>query len=373
MYCDRLRHGKLETMRTTLYFGGDVYSPADPFATAMLVDGSEVTWVGTDEAAHAIAGDAPAVDLDGALVAPAFVDALADTAGAGADNGVAAAHVTLDPVSGQPVAGAADGPDPADVAVYLDAPSWDAGDLDRWKAEFSNLVGLVGRPGEAGDLAAHFESATAARLQARLRVADDAELARVLDGYDAAASRAGQGRLAASGHRVDIDHAASDELIGHLNASRLSVAVRPGSRDRGGPRTGSMISAGIPVAFGAARGVDGRVDPWGSIRAAVFDRAENERISARAAFTAHTRGGWRAAGRSGDGALVPGAPATFAVWAPTDLLVQVADERIAAWSTDPRSGTPGLPDLTDPDFRPRCLSTVSRGREIYAAGPGDCA
>ena len=57
---------------TTLYRGGRVYSPADPHATALAVDGDRIVWVGTD-------ADAPAADttvpLDGALVTPAFVDA----------------------------------------------------------------------------------------------------------------------------------------------------------------------------------------------------------------------------------------------------------------------------------------------------------
>lgn len=61
---------------TTLYRGGSVYSPADPFATAMLVSGDTVAWVGSDDAA---AGHAPnadeVVDLGGALVTAAFVDA----------------------------------------------------------------------------------------------------------------------------------------------------------------------------------------------------------------------------------------------------------------------------------------------------------
>ena len=38
------------------------------------------------------------------------------------------------------------------------------------------------------------------------------------------------------------------------------------------------------------------------------------RMSVRAAFAAHTRGGWRAVRRDDEGVLAPGAPATFAVW-----------------------------------------------------------
>lgn len=55
--------------------GGNVYSPADPFATAILLDGPTVAWIGSDGAALAVAdGVDVVVDLRGALVTPAFVD-----------------------------------------------------------------------------------------------------------------------------------------------------------------------------------------------------------------------------------------------------------------------------------------------------------
>ena len=59
----------------TLYRNGSVYSSADPFATAMLVDGGTVAWVGSEHAATSIQDDKmQVVDLQGALVAPGFVD-----------------------------------------------------------------------------------------------------------------------------------------------------------------------------------------------------------------------------------------------------------------------------------------------------------
>ncbi|WP_088287958.1 amidohydrolase [Kineosporia sp. A_224] len=66
----------------TLLRGGVVRSPHDPAATALLVDDGTVAFVGSDDAALAHAGGADAfvpgvdevVDLDGALVTPAFVD-----------------------------------------------------------------------------------------------------------------------------------------------------------------------------------------------------------------------------------------------------------------------------------------------------------
>ena len=93
------------------------------------------------------------------------------------------------------------------------------------------------------------------------------------------------------------------------------------------------------------------------------------RLSARAAFTAHTRGGWRAARVDGTGELAPGAPATFAVWQLAgELVVQAPDDRVAAWSTDPRAGVAGLPDLDAPD--PVCLRTVVDGVEVFRATEG---
>jgi predicted amidohydrolase YtcJ len=59
-------------MTGVLYRGGRIYSAADPPATALLVEGDRVTWLGADD-------DAPRADkvvqMDGDLLTPAFVDA----------------------------------------------------------------------------------------------------------------------------------------------------------------------------------------------------------------------------------------------------------------------------------------------------------
>ena len=61
------------------------------------------------------------------------------------------------------------------------------------------------------------------------------------------------------------------------------------------------------------------------------------------------------------------APATYAVWAVEALAVQAPDPRVANWSTDPRSGTPGLPLLEPGVPAPTCLATVLEGRTIHLA------
>lgn len=72
------------TSDTVLLRGGEVHSPADPFATAMVVERGQIAWVGSEGAADAFAdGVAEVVDLEGALVTPAFTDAHVHTTSTG--------------------------------------------------------------------------------------------------------------------------------------------------------------------------------------------------------------------------------------------------------------------------------------------------
>jgi predicted amidohydrolase YtcJ len=87
----------------------------------------------------------------------------------------------------------------------------------------------------------------------------------------------------------------------------------------------------------------------------------------RAAFSAATRGAWRAGGvRDGvTGTLVPGAPASYAVWQTDQLEVSAPGDAVARWSTDPRSRVPALPRLGPDDRLPHCVQTVHRGAVIH--------
>ncbi|MFC0646731.1 amidohydrolase [Cellulomonas phragmiteti] len=63
-------------MTSTLYRHGVVHSPTDPFAEALLVEDGVVAWMGSDDTADGlVAGVDEVVELQGALVAPGFVDA----------------------------------------------------------------------------------------------------------------------------------------------------------------------------------------------------------------------------------------------------------------------------------------------------------
>ena len=239
----------------------------------------------------------------------------------------------------------------------------------------------------AEQVADHVAACTAAGLQAGFHAIGDAALAAVAQGVRAAAGKVGLGRVRALRHRVEHAELLDADGIAAFAELGLTASVQPAFDAAWGGTDGmyatrlgaeraramnpfaALLRAGVPLAFGSDAPVTA-LDPWGTVRAAAFHRTAEHRISVRAAFTAHTRGGWRALGRDDAGTLVPGAPASYAVWAPTQLLVQAPDQRVANWSTDPRSGVPGLPELTPGGPNPRCLATVVRGRTVYLAGQG---
>lgn len=234
----------------------------------------------------------------------------------------------------------------------------------------------------ADQVAAHVVACTEAGLQAGFHVIGDAALDEVLRGFAAAAAQVGEQALRRRRHRLEHVEMVDADAVAELSRLGVHASVQPAFDALwGGPsglyaeRLGtdravamnpfaSLAAAGVPLALGSDSPVT-PFDPWGAVAACVFHTAEQQRTSARAGFTAHTRGAWRAAGYDERGVLVPGAPATYAVWSTGDLVVQAPDDRIQAWSTDPRSGTPGLPDLSPGVPRPTCLRTVVRGRVAH--------
>ncbi|WP_256107131.1 amidohydrolase [Streptomyces sp. ODS05-4] len=247
---------------------------------------------------------------------------------------------------------------------YADAPGAGAAHLD------------------AAAVAAHVAACTEAGLQAGFHAIGDAALAAVTEGVRRAAETVGLARIRAARHRVEHAEMLTPETIAAFAELGLTASVQPAFDAAWGGADGmyaqrlgaerartlnpfaALLRAGVPLAFGSDSPVT-PLDPWGTVRAAAFHRTPEHRISVRAAFTAHTRGGWRATGRDDAGVLVPGAPADYALWQTGELLVQAPDDRVARWSTDPRSGTPGLPDLAPGAELPRCLRTVVGGRTVY--------
>ncbi|MCP9946535.1 amidohydrolase [Streptomyces somaliensis] len=240
---------------------------------------------------------------------------------------------------------------------------------------------------DAATVAAHVAACTEAGLQAGFHAIGDAAVTAVVEGVRAAAEAVGPHRIRAARHRVEHAEMLTPQTVAAFAELGLTASVQPAFDAAWGGDDGmyaerlgverartlnpyaALLRAGVPLAFGSDSPVT-PLDPWGTVRAAAFHRTPEHRVSVRAAFTAHTRGGWRAAGRDDAGVLVPGAPADYAVWRAGDLVVQAPDDRVARWSTDPRSGTPGLPDLTPGNPLPVCLRTVVGGHTVFARPEG---
>lgn len=246
-------------------------------------------------------------------------------------------------------------------------------------------------PGETGttylsvsEAAAHLAACSELGIQGGFHVIGDAGLDAALQALDEAAALVGEQRVRAAGHRFEHVEMADADAIARLAKYSVTVSAQPafdaawggqgrlyeqrlGSRSRGMNPFASFYSAGVPICFGSDTPVT-PLRPWSSVRACLEHHDAGQRISARAAFLGHTRAGWRAARYENPmaGQLVPGAPATFAVWEVDELMVQVADNRVQSWSTDPRARTPLLPAL-DTGRDPRCLQTVRNGLELFAA------
>lgn len=210
-------------------------------------------------------------------------------------------------------------------------------------------------------------------MQGGFHAIGDAAIATVLAGFAAAAGELGVDRVRAARHRMEHVEIVNKQLIAGLVEYGVVASVQPAfDRLWGGEHQmyaqrlgvgralesnpmGAMHGVGVALAFGSDSPVT-PLDPWGSVRAALRHHNPAHRMSVKAAFAAHTRGGWRAARHDGEGILSPGAPATFAVWAAPSTLTWGLPDLVAA----------GVDEPEPPE--PVCLRTVLRGRVIYEEG-----
>ncbi len=236
---------------------------------------------------------------------------------------------------------------------------------------------------DAADVEAHVLAVTAAGLQAGFHVIGDRAGDEVVAGLVAAAAqeRSAMRRL---GHRIEHAEMLDDAALATLATLGVGLSMQPAfdaawggpgglyERRLGAERAGQMnrlasiAAAGVPTAFGSDAPVTA-LSPWAGVRAAVYHHNPEQRISARAAFRAATRGGWRLAGldHTGAGEIRVGSPAHLAVWTSEHVGVQSEAAGLSSWSTDARSGTPLLPDLSLEAALPTCRQTVRSGQVIF--------
>jgi len=230
----------------------------------------------------------------------------------------------------------------------------------------------------------HVRACTAATVTAGFHVIGDAAVSAVVAAFERVVADLGVAAVARCGHRLEHVEMVTADQAAKLGAWGVIASVQPNfdalwggpdgmyARRLGAERGGQLnplallASQGVPLALGSDAPVTG-LDPWVSVRAAVNHHTSGSAVSARAAFAAATRGGWRAGGvRDGlTGSLVPGAPASYVVWDAGPLEVHAPRDAVQRWSTDPRSRVPALPRLGPTDALPRCRRTVHRGAVVY--------
>ncbi|MFM1917734.1 MAG: hypothetical protein RJB01_1249 [Actinomycetota bacterium] len=235
------------------------------------------------------------------------------------------------------------------------------------------------------EITAHLITCTELGIPGGFHVIGDAACEAAVTGISAAVQMLGVERVRNARHRLEHAELLTKGSFTLLAEAGVALGMQPlFDRYWGNPggmyetrlgqerahsmnRWGSAHSAGVPLTFSSDSPVT-ETSPWAAMRAAMWHHNEQERLSARASFAAHTRGGWRVVGDFTAGVIDVGAPAHLALWDAPEFSVQHPDQRVAAWSTDPRSGVPPLPSLEIDGELPRCISTWVLGAQTYSDG-----
>lgn len=220
---------------------------------------------------------------------------------------------------------------------------------------------------DSEQVAAHVEAATVAGMQAGFHVIGDAASDAVIDGFAAAARALGADAIRARGHRLEHAELLADTHITTMAELGIIASMQPmfdglwgghggmyeqrlgSERAAGMNRIADLLDSGVETAFGSDAPVTA-LGPWQAMSAAVHHSVPSQRIGAGQAFSAHSEAGWRAAGVSDAGRLVPGSPAHFAIWTVED------------------SGIDGLPALEPDGHVPECDMTVVSGCVVFDRG-----
>ncbi|MGH3914693.1 MAG: amidohydrolase [Pseudonocardiaceae bacterium] len=211
-------------------------------------------------------------------------------------------------------------------------------------------------------IAAHVSACTQAGVQAGFHVIGDAAVDAVVAGFATAEVQVGTAALRECRHRLEHLEMVDRDQVRRLADWGVVASVQPAFDAAWGGQEGMytlrlgitraavmnpyalLAALGVGLAFGSDAPVT-PLDPWGTVRAAAGHRSPGSKINAIEALAAHTYGGYRAAATADPlaGTLVPGAPASYAIW-----------------DNGEGFGDDGLGGDT-----PTCLRTVHRGEVVF--------
>ena len=194
-------------------------------------------------------------------------------------------------------------------------------------------------------VAGHVRACTLAGIQAGFHVIGDAAVAQVLDAVSAVAEELGRDAVRRCRHRLEHVEMADAGAVARMAALGMVASVQPAFDAAWGGSDGmyvdrlgleralatnpfaALADAGVAVALGSDAPVT-PLDPWGGVHAAVDHRSPGSGLRPFDAFDAATHGGRHAAREEfAAGPLAVGAPADLALWATTDTLTAVLEQR----------------------------------------------
>ena len=349
-------------MTIRVLLNGSIYTPADPYATAILTEHGTVRWAGSDAGARSITDNTmETIDLNGRLVTPTFTRALAPVTGkttAEILTYLTTAHhagyhthtLTTDPNTLQPLIEAAQQftstHTTADLRILLtNTPPHALTETITHTRETLNgtpltLAGLhANTPAEAQHLAD-----TAAQTQLTLCINAHSHLTHAAATAQTIRRTHPHLTLRLDTIKTTPEETLNDQELQALANSRISLGLQTTAENADLARHANTI--GTPISIGSDPTLDAPLG-WQAVK--IFATAPRG-ISARSAFAALTRSPHRALADANPfaGQLVPDTPANLAIWNVTELMVQAPDSRVASWSTDPRARIPLLPALDVP-------------------------
>ncbi|MGH8916747.1 MAG: amidohydrolase family protein, partial [Actinomycetes bacterium] len=216
-------------------------------------------------------------------------------------------------------------------------------------------------------IAAHVSACTRAGIQAGFHVIGDAAADAVVAGFATVEAEVGVTALRGCRHRLEHLEMVNPDQARRLAGWGVMASVQPAFDASWGGAEGMyalrlgvaraaamnpyalLAAVGVGLAFGSDAPVT-PLDPWGTVRAAAAHHSPGSQINAIEALAAHTYGGYRAAATDDPlaGTLLPGAPASYAIWNSSDGF-----------------GDDGFGDDGFGADTPTCLRTVHRGRVVF--------
>lgn len=367
-------------MSIYIYTNGSIYSPADPYATALLTENGTVTWIGSDAGARSITDERMrAIDLNGKLITPTFARAFAPinnhsektlyeyflrthTQGyhthtlAGTIRDIPALHTSLDMFY-------------TTHATVPDVRFFIIPEPQATSASYAELVTTAQDLLNKSSIAlTGFHATNLDHLPTLASEAAEHGLVLSINTQDSFTNAFSYALAVREQHpwlniRLDMVYGViDDQRLQDLADARISLGIQATFDTETAKLAHRANAAGTVFALGSDSSLVEVPLGWELISALIKSA---DGISARSGFAALTRGVYRLAHDENPfaGQILPDTPANIALWNVTELMVQTPDSRVASWSTDPRARIPLLPVLASDVPLPVLDRMYTRGGE----------